>query len=148
MKAKERTPERRREDATQEVGGDKPAPAPALTPAVPAWLAFPSAGICSAAAGYLLMTVGTFRDVYASMGVELPWITHVVMSGPLLIPAALLATAVALLGLGAWRRAATPLWQTAGGVARGAALVAGGAGCLCIMANAVVFDSLQKALQH
>jgi hypothetical protein len=147
MTTKERTPERRREDAAVEVG-EKAAPPPAIAPAVPAWLAFLSAGICGSAAGYLLMTVDTFRSTYDTLGFELPWITRVVMQAPLLLPAGLVVTGAGLLGLGAWRRPLTRAWEAVGELSRVGALLAGGAGCAFITANALVFQTLSKALQH
>ena len=123
--------------------GAAPAPsAPLLDP----WLAFVSAGMAASAAGYVFMTASTFLDMFASFGVELPWITSVVVEHPTGVPAALLAASGAVLLLGGLRRSPSKHLDVRAGTRLLAALV-GAAACGCIAANALVFLTIQKALQ-
>ncbi len=118
-------------------------PAPLLDP----WLAFVGAGMAAAAAGYVAASASTFRDVFSSMGVELPWITAVVLENPTAIPAALVTAGAALLALGGVRRA-TPAGVDVLGVTRLLAAGVGATALGCVAANALVFHALQKALQR
>lgn len=130
--------------AVSAPGKDRPpVPAPLLDP----WLAFLSAGMAASAAGYVLASAPTFRDAFRSMGVELPWITTVVLAHPVLVPLALLALAAGLLVLGGVRRVPSPDRDVLG-FTRVLAAAVGALACGCIAANALGFQTLHKALQN
>lgn len=136
----------RRGDDLTDVGAGKvvrPATAPLLDP----WLAFVSAGVAASAAGYVATTADTFLGAFRSYGVELPWVTAFVLENASLVPLALIGAAALLLVLGAVRRAPSPHVDVRAATRLLAALV-GAAACGCIAANALVFATIQKALQN
>ncbi len=96
---------------------------------------------------YVFMTAATFLGMFASLGVELPWITSVVLEHPTGVPAALLAASWLVLVLGGVRRPPSPHVDVRAATRLLAALV-GAAACGCIAANALVFATIHRALQN
>lgn len=148
MSTQERAPERRREgEAEAAIPAQKPAAPTAPSPVLPPAGAFVTAGVCSAATGYLATTGAAFREMYASLGVELPWMTSLVMEQRVALLVGLLVCAAGLLGLGALRLPPSGAARTARTLASAAAVAACGLAALCIGANVLVFVTIQKALQ-
>lgn len=76
-----------------------PGPRPLLAP----WLAFTAAGLLGLAAGHHAAVLRPWTRALESMGVELPWLSTVVIDLGWLFPAGLLATSAGLLVAGGVR---------------------------------------------
>lgn len=127
-------------------GGSKIAaqPAPLLKP----WLAFVAAGACGVVAGDLAVSVPTWTAIYSELGVELPWITQVVVDGGLAVPGALVGAAIGLLAMGgvrAERRPWTARASEAGGLVACGALV--GAALLFVSTMLAFLDGQRQLMQ-
>ncbi len=126
------------------VKAGQPLPAVSL---LPPWLSFLCAGLCSSVAGYLVTTVPTWLRVYAGVGVELPYVTQLVVDAPIVLPVTLVLVAGALLAGGAirsrseWVRGARPVACL---VAIGVALCSG----LLFWSLLLAFMHIQKTLQR
>lgn len=138
-------PARLDDDLTADTVRAKEFLGPPAAPLLDPWLAFVSAGVAASAAGYVATSANTFRDVFRSVGAELPLATALVLENASLVPLTLVAAATLLLVLGGVRRATPRLLDVLAGTRLLAVLVAA-AGCGCIAANVVVFHELQKSL--
>jgi type II secretory pathway component PulF len=128
--------------------GDKPTSARPSAPLVHPALAFLTAGACSAAAGYLSTTAERFRAAFETMGVELPWITQVVMDNTIALPIALLLISAAILGLAGRPIARSELTDALRKALQAAAVLVGVAAGGLVWANVLAFETLQRALQY
>lgn len=126
------------------VKAAQPAPSVSL---LPPWLAFLCAGLCSSVAGYLATTVSSWLQVYAGVGVELPYVTQLVVDGQVLLPVALVLVAGLLL-VGGALRSADPRMQAARPVACLAAIGAALCSGLFFWSLVLAFIDVQRSLQQ
>jgi hypothetical protein len=118
-------------------------PAPLLAP----WLAFLCAGVCSSMAGYLACTIGAWTEAYQAEGVELPWVTQVVVDAGRLLPLGLVLLAGGILALATLRSARPRVLELRPLVALLAVGSAGASG-LFFWALVLAYVSVQKSLNH
>lgn len=134
-------------DAPVEPAG-KPAPAAAPRPLLAPWFAFVVAGACGVVAGELWASVPTWRETYAELAVELPWLTSWVVDLGRTIPAGLVLAAVVVLVLGGvpvQRRAWTGFTSALVNVLAGAAALSAG---MLFVSTVLAYFALSKALQQ